>query len=842
MALRGGAKYRQVRFEISVGGACLEVVRLTPLLAVASWLVLIALGSLSPVSAQPRPAEAAGERSYRVAVMTDSFPYSFVDEQGNLAGFSWELTREVERVMGLKFDWVIGTSPELRDKFRAGQVDLLPHWARFAEREAEIDFSVPYLTMSGALFVRSEERGVQGLEDMRGRRVAVVQGGLGETVLRRAGMEDAMVGAPNVEAALRKVAAGEADAAIAARLTGLLIIHRRGLEKLRALDFEVAGHEVYYCFAVRKGERELLARMNEGLAILVRTGRFDRIYREWFGAVQPARFTRLELASALVVGLAVALGVALWAVVRLRRLQARIVRQADELRASDEWHRTVFDGAHEGLLVLEPDAAGRAFGLLQINRSGQRLLGLQGQPSPGADLGGLLGADAGLAEQLVPGTRQSGLPEFEYERANGAGWWRVAVAPLGRFLLVSVVDITESVRARQQLHQQEQRLVQTQKLEAIGTLAGGVAHDFNNVLTAIMGNAELAQFSVAPGSPEAENLRNIMLASRRAQQLVQQILAFSRRTEVSREPIVLTPIVLTPIVKETTEFLRAVARGAIELRHECLGVMPPVLADAAQVHQALMNIGTNAVQAMRSLGGTITFVEEVVTLDAAEPAARNVSLPPGSYVRVGVKDTGPGMAPEVVDRIFEPFFTTKAPGEGTGLGLSVVHGIMQQHGGAVTVYSQIGRGSLFRLYFPVASGAAEQPVARTLAPRAGRGELVMLIDDEPTILRTVQQMLVQLGYRVVVHEQPVRALEEFAADPDRFAVVFTDLTMPGCNGLQVLERVRALAPLKPVVLASGFFNEREEVEAARLGVQRLVHKPVSYAALGEAMAVCFAGE
>lgn len=837
MALPRGAKCWQVRFEISAESVCLRRVRFAPLFVCAFWSALVTTGLVPLAGAQPLPPGNPGEGSYRVAVMTDSFPYSFVDEQGNVTGFSWELTREIERVMGLKFDWVVGTSPELRDKFRAGQVDLLPHWARFAEREAEIDFSVPYLTMSGALFVRSDERGIQSLEDMRGRRIAVVQGGLGETVLRRAGMEAGMVGAPNVEAALRKVAEGEADAAIAARLTGLVIIHRRELSKLRALDFEVPEHEVIYCFAVRKGERELLARMNEGLAILVQTGRFDEIYRGWFGALQPARFTPLQLASAIAAGLTVALAVALWVVVRLRRLQARIVRQADELRASEEWHRTVFDGAHEGLLVLEPEAGGRGFGLRQINRSGQRFLGLAGQPEPGTDLGGLLGADAGLAERLLTGARQEGLPEFEYERAGGAGWWRVAVTPLGRFSLVSLVDITESVRARLQLRQQEQRLMQSQKLEAIGTLAGGVAHDFNNVLTAIMGNAELAQFSVAPGSPEAENLHNIMLASRRAQQLVQQILAFSRRTEVSREPLV-----LTPIVRETTEFLRAVARGAIELRHESKGEMPPVLADAAQVHQALMNIGTNAVHAMRGQGGTISFVEEVVTLDATESAARNASLPPGTYVRIGVKDTGPGMSAEVVERIFEPFYTTKPPGEGTGLGLSVVHGIMQQHGGAVTVYSQLGRGSLFRLYFPVAAGGAVKPTTRPLAHRAGRGELVLLIDDEPPILRTIQQMLVQLGYRVLAFDQPVRALAEFEADPGRFAVVFTDLTMPGCHGLQVLERVRAVAPRKPVVLASGFFNEREEIEATQLGVHRLLHKPVSYGALGEALAVCFAGE
>jgi two-component system cell cycle sensor histidine kinase/response regulator CckA len=768
---------------------------------------------------------AAAPTPKRVGMLDENYPFSFRALDGSLQGFAVELTQEIEHVMGLRFERVIGGTREVHAKFAAREIDFLQSYARFPERERDVDFSVPYLTLSGALFVRTSEARIRSLEDCRGKRVAVHRGSLGETILRRAQLQDSIYLVDSVERSLFAVAQGEADATLVSRLSGLALAHRLGLESLVALEGDVPGYEVRYCFAVQDGDRELLAKLNEGLAILVRTGRFDRIYGKWFGHLESAGYTALEVTMAVAAGLVVALVVTLWAMWRLRRMQVRLLQQSEEIRA-------VFDGAHDGLLVLERDEADD-YRVRRINAAGVRLLGLAQPPVAGVRLTALLGAESALLARFLSVAKSERTENFEYEKSTG-GWWRVTLGPLGKAMLVSIGDITEQVRAREQLQQQEQRMMQTQKLEAIGTLAGGIAHDFNNVLTAILGHTELCLLTLPPDQPEADSLQHVMRAGRRARQLVQQILAFSRRVESSRQAV---PVL--PLLQETVELLRVMGRGAIELELRAADDIPPVHADPAQAHQVFMNIGTNAVQALRGTGGQVVFRVEAVEVSERN-GPRPAGLVPGRYVRVGIQDNGPGMPPEVQARIFEPFFTTKEPGEGTGLGLSVVHGIVQQHGGAVTVYSQAGRGTLFHVYFPVAA-VEDVPGSGTPfeVPR-GRGQEILVVDDDVAVLSTAREILLRLGYRPCAFERAEVAWEEFAARPVAFAVVFTDLTMPGMNGLQLAARIKALQPAQPVLLASGFFTETEEKEARKLRISRLVAKPFSMESVGRAVAECLA--
>ncbi len=768
---------------------------------------------------------AAAPMPKRVGMLEDNYPFSFRAPDGTLQGFAVELTQAIETVMGLRFERVIGPTREVHAKFGARELDVMQSYAHFPERERSFDFSVTYLTLSGALIVREGEKSIRSLEDCRGRRVAVHRGSLGEIVLRRAQLDEAIYSVDSVEKSLLAVAHGEADATLVSRLSGLALAHHLGLKNLEVVEGDVPGYEVRYCYAVQAGDHELLAKINEGLAILVRTGRFDRIYQKWFGHLEPSGYTALEVMMAVAIGLVVALLVTLWAMWRLRRMQARLVRQSEEIRA-------VFDGAHDGLLVLERDEADD-YRVRRINAAGVRLLGFATPPAEGARLTALLGAEKGLLTRFVAGVQSPQTQSFEYEKAAG-GWWRVTVGPLGQAVLMSLSDITESVRAREQLKQQDQRLMQAQKLEAIGTLAGGIAHDFNNVLTAILGHTELCLLSLPPERPEADSLQHVMRAGRRARQLVQQILAFSRRVESSRQAV---PVM--PLLQETTELLRVMGRGAVTFDLRANGEIPPILADAAQAHQVFMNIGTNAVQALRGVSGQVIFSVEVVEMNPRN-GPRPAELAPGRYVRIGIQDNGPGMAPDVQARIFEPFFTTKAPGEGTGLGLSVVHGIVQQHGGTVTVYSQPGRGTLFHVYLPAATGETQDSSATPFELPRGRGQEILLVDDDSAVLSTAREMLLQLGYRPCAFERAETAWTEFSARPAAFAAVFTDMTMPGMNGLQLTARIKALQPAQPVLVASGFFTEAEEQEAKRLKVVRLVPKPFSVANVARALAECVA--
>jgi PAS domain S-box-containing protein len=382
-------------------------------------------------------------------------------------------------------------------------------------------------------------------------------------------------------------------------------------------------------------------------------------------------------------------------------------------------------------------------------------------------------------------------------------------------------DVSQRIRAEQERQQLEARLGMSQKLEALGTLAGGVAHDFNNILGAIMGNAELAAQDVAPQHPVQQSLIEIRKASQRAKELVQRILAFSRQ-----QPAEQKVIALCPVIKESVDLLRASIPAGTVIEVRCDDETPDVLADATQVEQAIVNLCTNAWQAMPGGVGRIE-----ISIDAAVPdqaTSAQGALRDKPWARITVKDNGCGMDKETVDRIYEPFFTTKPPGQGTGLGLSVVHGIVQGHGGVIDVASQPGAGTTFTIYLPPAGAPSSRITALPQHPgehATGHGEHVLYLDDEEPLVLLVTRALERLGYRVSGFTEPQAALAALKADPTDFDVVVTDLNMPGGSGLHVAREIAQLRPDLPVILASGYITDELREEAPRAGVKQLIYKP-----------------
>ena len=341
-------------------------------------MATILLSAAIPVLGQTAPES----RNPRLGVLVDNYPFSFRRADGRVEGFAYELLQEIEQVMGLRFERIQGSTAEINGAFRERRVDLLQSFARSPERESTAEFSVPYLTMTGQIFVRAGGPDINSLADLKGRRVLVHRGSLGEELLRKAGLGDAVIHVESVEQALVMLDRGEGDATLATRLTGLALAHRLGLTRLRALDVKVEGYEVAYCIAVQKGNHVLLAQINEGMALLVRTGQFDKLYRQWFGFVTPAGYSAEHVLLAVAVGLALALGVAIWAVVRQRTLAQRIARQTEALRESEQKLRNVIDGLGPnnfvGLLALDGT-------LLEANRpalvaAGLRLEDVLGKP------------------------------------------------------------------------------------------------------------------------------------------------------------------------------------------------------------------------------------------------------------------------------------------------------------------------------------------------------------------------------------------------------------------------------------------------------------------------------
>ena len=395
-----------------------------------------------------------------------------------------------------------------------------------------------------------------------------------------------------------------------------------------------------------------------------------------------------------------------------------------------------------------------------------------------------------------------------------------------------VHDVTARRRAELERARLEAQLRESQKMEALGTLAGGVAHDFNNALAAIIGNVALARQDVGPAHPALVSLDEIGKASRRAKDLVQQILAFGRRQKLERKPMSLTLVVV-----ETARLMRATLPAMVELNVNCDGNTPVVLADAGQMEQVLLNLCSNVAHAVEDIGRPGVIDVSLSAYECTKGKARG-DLLPGRYACLLVRDNGRGMDEATRSRIFEPFFTTKQAGKGTGLGLSVVHGIVQAHGASMEVESSPGLGSTFRIYLPAVDAPAAGVAAHApdAASGSGRGKHVLYLDDEEAIIFLMKRLLERKGYRVSGYTEPRQALAAVRADPGQFDLAVTDYHMPGMSGLEVAQALKEIRPDLPVVMASGYISEELRAKAPAAGVRELIYKPNTVEDLCEAIA------
>jgi len=382
-------------------------------------------------------------------------------------------------------------------------------------------------------------------------------------------------------------------------------------------------------------------------------------------------------------------------------------------------------------------------------------------------------------------------------------------------------DITRHKRLEAQIRQ-------AQKMEAMGTLAGGIAHDFNNILGAIIGYTELMLFDIPEDTRVRTTLKHVLEAGYRAKDLVKQIVAFSRQSEQE-----FRPVKMSLVIKEALNLLRASLPTTIAIVQDIPSDLPLVKGDSTQIHQVLMNLCANAAHAMRVGGGTLQLGLGVIDY-TPESVAILSDLQPGRYVRLEVSDTGHGMTRDTVDRIFDPFFTTKEKGQGTGMGLSVVHGIVESHGGAITVYSEPGRGSSFHVYLPALEGG-EEAHREPLGPVPGGTESVLFLDDEKALVEMGKQLLERLGYTVVGRSSSIEALEAFRAQPDKFDLVITDMTMPHMTGDALARELMRIRPAIPIILCTGFSEQISEEKAAAMGIKGYIMKPLVIRELAQAI-------
>jgi len=416
--------------------------------------------------------------------------------------------------------------------------------------------------------------------------------------------------------------------------------------------------------------------------------------------------------------------------------------------------------------------------------------------------------------------------ELKYRNSGKEYFWINATGALvsngeetDKKIVGSVRDITNKKMAEKERRELQAKLQQAQKMEAIGTLAGGIAHDFNNLLQSIIINTELGLYELKDERIDTKRLEQIFKASARAKDLVRQIVTFSRQSE---KP--LSPLRLSPLVKESLKLLRSTLPATIEVRQSIMAGKDTILADPTQINQILMNLCTNAAHAMKQGGGVL----EVSLIDAALTDAAadiNAELSPGDSVILKVSDTGYGMDQAVMERIFDPFFTTKGPAEGSGMGLSVVHGIVKGCNGTIVVDSKPGKGATFQIFFPYVEEEVVL-IAKESAPLPVGNEQILLVDDEMFILESLKAALENLGYTVVTSLGSKKALEAFSIRPERFDIVITDHTMPHMTGAELAKKLMSIRPGLPIILCTGFSDMITEEDAKAIGISGFFMKPL----------------
>jgi PAS domain S-box-containing protein len=501
-----------------------------------------------------------------------------------------------------------------------------------------------------------------------------------------------------------------------------------------------------------------------------------------------------------------------------------------ELKRTYDFLENLLNYANAPIIVWDAQ-----FKITHFNRAFERLTGRKS----GDVLG--LGLDF-----LFPPEKRTESPEYIQSTSIGERWETVEIpiqhvdgsvrtllwnsATLygtdGKTVVATIAqgnDITEGRQAQEEQRKLEAQLAQAQKMEAVGTLAGGIAHDFNNILGIIMGHAELAELHLVKDSPAKRYIDEVLKAAYRAKDLVKQILTFSRKGEQERKPMQ-----LIPITKEALKFLRASLPMTIEICQEINLSQADdlILGDPTQVQQILMNLSTNAAHAMRERGGTLRVALSSVHFgpsDAGKPAELGL----GKYLKLTVEDSGHGMDWTTINHIFDPFFTTKGPGEGTGLGLAVVHGVITSHGGAITVSSRVGKGTAFHVYLPrLETGETAKTEVVSELPKGS--ERILLVDDEEPLANAVKQLLEYLGYKVTVTTSSAEALLAFRQQPEDFDLVITDYTMPKMTGTDLADQIVQIRPGIPIILCTGF-NEKISEEGTRKvgGICALMMKPGS---------------
>jgi two-component system cell cycle sensor histidine kinase/response regulator CckA len=818
------------------------------LLGAGLGLWVVSLAAQPPARELPHIGAPLPERGELVVgTASDSFPYSYAENDNTLKGFTVDLLDALSRVMNLPIRRVVAPSREIQERFRDGEFDFLQALSQTRDRDSYAQFSVPFLTLQGAIFVRRDS-GIRTARDFNGRKFAI--GGTGSIVeqyFRDQGVKIEPIYGSSTLAGLQHLNTGEVAGVFASQLTALSVMQREKLKGIQMLGQTIPNYDIRHCFAVHPGDAQLLARLNEGLAVLHRTGEFEQIYKKWFGQFTETGIRREQVIAYSAVVFAVAFVLALAAFLHQRKLRRQITGQAAELAGQQAHLQALYDNIPMAVCVLEVDPDHCR--VLSINRGAEPWFGLPASAAAGRILAALPVNPEWLGHltDLLP-RGLVGASEVREERRLEAARKRVIFTlvpmnpgPAGHpRLCVLVEDITE----RRNL---DEEIAQSRKLRAVGELVGGIAHEFNNLLTPIMLKVGEIQLYWSHDPRLLAETRLISEAVQRSAELTRRLLTFGRKADSRVEEVHLGKLVETCF-----SLLRLTVERRIHWEKDVPADLPPIYFSPTNLNQIILNLVINArdtlLEKLAAQRGEWTpFIRVEARLLPAgaighadgTPSLRQIL----GWQRLTVRDNGQGMTAEVRERIFEPFFTTKDVGKGTGLGLATVWHLVTEVSGRVEVESVPGEGTAFHVYLPMLPPPAGPAPAPAAAPQAGtvKGRIFLAEDDE-LVANAVTLALEHAGHKVVRVADGAEAwrhLQERLAD---YNLLVFDVNMPGLDGIELAQRVRTTGRYTgPILITSGRLGSDDLKQLAETGVDRVLNKPFAVAELLDAVRQCLVG-
>lgn len=767
-------------------------------------------------------------------------PMNFLDKDGNLTGFGRELAAAVIKEVGGEVEHIHSSQwVEVLEWLDTGKADFIHDTGYTKDRDSFLDYSDPIIEMPEAIFVRTDEYSITNLDSLKGKRVASVNKHITHLYLQQFPEISLFVVKTPAEG-IYELISGRVDAFVYPKQIVLYLVQNLRLrdkvkttgESLRTLTWSMV---------VKEGNSEFLRILNEGISRVRKSGEYDRIYNKWWGEKALAGYSKKELVVVTLVVTGASLAVLIAIVLLIFNHNLRQNKKTLEIevyeRKQAEKALQKSEQKFRAIAETSPLAIYMSVGIEQkaeyINPTFVKFFGYTMEDVPTVDEWWPLAyPDENYRKQIEEEWQKK--VEAAIEERSEIEPMEVVVTckdgskknilwgfiNIGKQSWAFGLNLTEQKQAEEEKNKLFGRLQQAQKMEAIGTLAGGIAHDFNNILSVILGYADMAKEDAPPGTKLAADLGKVVTAGHRAKDLVKQILAFSRQAEVER-----IPLQLQSIIKEALKMLRASIPTTIEIQDTINSKCGVVLADPTQIYQILMNLCTNANHAMEESGGILKIDLQRVCMDK-DNRQSGLNIDPGEYVELTVSDTGSGIEPDIINKIFDPYFTTKELGKGTGMGLAIIHGIIADYGGTITVESKLGKGTTFHVYFPVIDKEESQTVEENEESPSGN-ERILFIDDEELLAEMGQDMLERLGYRVTVRKSSLDALSTFQNNPDDFDLVITDQTMPGMTGSDLARRILQIKPDMPIILCTGYSNLIDAQTAKSLGIKEYATKPLT---------------